>query len=66
MRILTIRARKDFLRVQRGAELTAKNGNMIILSRKTEEKYTEITNRRRLAEFTRIGFVVTKRIDKRA
>jgi ribonuclease P protein component len=66
VRILTVRSRKDFLRVQRGTEMSARNGDMAILCKKTEEKYTQVTNSRRLTEFVRIGLVVTKKIDKRA
>ncbi|MDR3079005.1 MAG: ribonuclease P protein component [Rickettsiales bacterium] len=66
MKILTVRSRRDFLRVQRGAEVTVKNANMLILCRRTEEKYTQVTSRQRLGEFSRIGFVVTKKVDRRA
>ncbi|MDR1494471.1 MAG: ribonuclease P protein component [Rickettsiales bacterium] len=66
MKILTIKARRDFLRVQRGAELSVKNSKMLILCSRTEEKYTRITEHQHLKEFVRIGFVITKKLDRRA
>jgi ribonuclease P protein component len=66
VKIIAIRSRKDFLRVQREAGLTVKNRNMVIMCKNTDRKYIKVAVKGRPTEFARIGLVVTKRIDKRA
>ncbi len=66
MKILTIKKRADFINIQNNYEKKIITDNLIVLCKKTDEKYTKITKKRKLTEFIRIGLTVTKRIDKRA
>jgi len=66
MHLLTIRSRQDFLRTQKNAAKTVHTKNIIILKKKSPEKYLEVTNEKRAEEFIRLGLVVSKKIDKKA
>lgn len=59
-KIFTIKARKDFVKVQKNSLFKAVGNDIIILCKETDEKYFIEDN------FSRCGLVVTKRIDKRA
>lgn len=66
MKILTVKRRADFIDIQNNYDKKITTKDLVLLCKKTAEKYTKVTEKRRLTEFIRIGLTVTKKIDKRA
>lgn len=60
IKIVTIKTRKDFVRVQNNPLFKAVGNDLIIICKETDKKYFIKDY------FSRVGLVVTKRIDKRA
>lgn len=60
IKIVTIKTRKDFVRVQKNPLFKAVGNDLIIICKETDKKYFIKDY------FSRVGLVVTKRIDKRA
>ncbi|MBR2141497.1 MAG: ribonuclease P protein component [Rickettsiales bacterium] len=58
MKLLHVKSRRDFLRIQNSPEGKDSCEHFLLLYRKTSDKHVEDTSR--------IGIVVTKKIDKRA
>jgi ribonuclease P protein component len=66
VKTLKIKKRADFVDMQQNFDRRIVGANVIILCKSTKSKYTEVTAKKRLAHFTRIGVVATKKLDKRA
>lgn len=61
--ILSVKSRKDFLRIQEECQNSFKNNSSILLYKETSEK---ILDKFLQKDFVRLGICVTKRIDKKA
>jgi len=66
MLILTIKARKDFVDIQKNKDNACYTPKLILLTKKTPKKYIEVTAKRRAGEFVRLGLTVTKKLEKTA
>lgn len=66
MKVLTIKRRADFVDIQQNYDKKFVSGCLVLLCKKTKEKYTKITAKHRVKDFVRFGYTVTKKIDKRA
>lgn len=66
MKILTIKRRADFVNIQQNYDSKFVSNCLVVLCKKTEKKYRKITAKNRAKDFVRLGYTVTKKIDKRA
>jgi ribonuclease P protein component len=66
MKMLRIKKRRDFVDIQQNNDCEIRGKNVVILCKRTNDRYVKVTDRKRLHDFVRIGVVSTKKIDKRA
>lgn len=65
MKLIKIKSRRDFLRIQNNFDIKCFSDNFLILVKKNND-YIKIQNKGTGDSLTRFGFVATKKIDKRA
>ena len=66
MKLLKIKSRQDFLKIQNHFKIKWFSNNFLILIIETDEKYIKNVNNINNFKFIRLGIAVTKKIDKRA
>lgn len=66
MKILKIKKRIDFINIQNSYNKKLIGNHLIVLCKNTNNKYITITKKQKLQNFIRIGYTVTKKVDKKA
>jgi ribonuclease P protein component len=66
MLILSIKSRQDFVNIQKKRDCVCHTLRLILLTKKTPEKYTQVSEKKRAKEFIRFGLTVTKKLEKTA